>query len=544
MLRLSRPGAAVLSFALSVILFSGGCCTGLRQYVQNGFKVGPNYCTPPAPVADRWIDAPHIPAAGDPQNICRWWTVFNDPKLNELVACAYRQNLSLREAGFRVLQARAQLAIVRGELFPQSQTAFGDYRRVGGAGAPFANAWDYGFRMQWELDFWGRLRRAVTEAGDNLDATVADYDNVLVTLLSDVASNYVRIRTDQERIRLLQANVELQRGVLKYVNDRLAAGFHQTPLDSDQALSNLRQTEAGVPLLEIDVRQSEDALCVLLGMPTVDLQNLIGAGPIPTSPPQVAIGVPCDLLRRRPDVRQAERLAAAQAEQIGIAEAQLYPVFTVNGTMGYAASSFRDLFKSSAFNGSVGPSFQWNVLNYGRIVNDVRFQNARFQELVAAYQRTVLQANADVEDGLVTFLQSQRRARLLDESVAAAERAVKMVLQQYQTGSVDFNRYVTIEQNMVTQQDAAAQAHGQIAQGLISTYRALGGGWELRLSGDPGVPQSVMAGPAPGEPQPTPPPVPAPPAAPTTQPTGHGAGLPPPPNLPIGEQPLWPGNQS
>ena len=187
----------------------------------------------------------------------------------------------------------------------------------------FFDSWNFGFNLNWELDFWGQFRRAVAAADDNLDANVEGYDAAIVTMLGDIAQNYVRVRTDQEQIKTQQANVELQRGVLQFIEKRLNAGFRQTELDFDQALSNVKQTEAAIPALEIDMRQAEDALCVLLGMPPVDLANVLGMGPIPTTPPEVAIGIPCDLLRRRPDVRQAERLAAAQAEQIGIAASRL-----------------------------------------------------------------------------------------------------------------------------------------------------------------------------------------------------------------------------
>ena len=252
-------------------------------------------------------------------------------------------------------------------------------------------------------------------------------------------------------------------------------------MDYDQALSNLRQTEAQILPLAIDARQAENLLSILMGIPPVDLEPMLGVTPIPTAPPEVAIGIPADLLRRRPDVHQAERLAAAQGEQIGIALADLYPSFSIDGTLGAEAKNFPELFKSTAFNGSVGPSFQWNLLNYGRIINNVCYQDARFQELVVTYQQSVLEADREVEDGLVTFLRSQRQTKLLEESVVAAERAVKIVVFQYEKGAVDFNRYAVIEQNLVTQQDLLAQARGQIAQGLVATYRAMGGGWEIRL---------------------------------------------------------------
>jgi len=504
-------GAAPLKggiLAALLLVFCTGC-TGWREYLHNGFKVGPNYKPPCASVASHWIDSADIRAEEDPEILKHWWTVFNDPKLNELVSRAYRQNLSLREAGFRILQARASRAVTAGEILPQRQIASGSYTRnamaaispVGPGIGRFSDSWNYGFSLNWELDFWGRFRRAIAAADANLDASVADYDDVLVTLLGDVAGNYVIVRTTQERIKLLDANTELQRGIVKFIDDRLKAGFRQTELDLDQAVSTLRQTEAAIPQLEITLREAENNLCILLGMPPADLAEMLGTGPTPMPPPEVVVGIPADLLRRRPDVRRAERLAAAQAEQIGIAEAELYPAFSINGNFGYTAKDFPDLFRSTAFNGSVGPSFQWNILNYGRIVNNVRYQDLRFRELVVAYQNTVLQANREVENGLVEFLRAQRRSKLLDESVVAARKATNIVVEQYKKGATDFNRYALIEQNLVTQQDLAAQARGEVSQGLIAVFRALGGGWEIRLGGG-------VAAPAPTAPEELPTPQP------------------------------------
>lgn len=199
----------------------------------------------------------------------------------------------------------------------------------------------------------------------------------------------------------------------------------------------------------------------------------------------MVVGIPADLLRRRPDVRRVESQAAAQAERIGIAEADLYPMFALSGVVGLQAETLPQLLSAQAFHGSLGPSFQWNILNYGRIANNVRLQDARFQQLLVAYQNAVLQAAAEVEDGLVTFLQAQERTRRLAESVDAAKLARDIAFAQYEksvagVGNSDFNRYAVLEQNRIVQQDLWAQARGQIAQGLIQVYRALGGGWEIR----------------------------------------------------------------
>ncbi|HEV3298953.1 MAG TPA: efflux transporter outer membrane subunit [Planctomycetaceae bacterium] len=499
-------------------------CTGPGEYIHNGFKVGPNYCPPGAPVAQTWIDVADKRVRTDSDDLSQWWRVFNDPVLDGLIGDAYRQNLTLREAGFRVLAARAQLGIAIGNLFPQQQYAHGDYTRTtlstqtadnivaigNGLGLPVQrnfSQWDYGFALGWELDFWGRFRRAIESNEATLGASIADYDDVLVTLLGDVANSYVQYRTLEQQIAYANYNVDLQRQTLTIVEARFRAGT-TGQLDVHQSRSTLAQTEAGIPELEISLRQAANRLCILLGMPPQDLQARLGAAPIPTAPTDVAVGIPADLLRRRPDIRRAERTAAAQSAQIGIAEADFYPAISIVGTIGYSAEEFPNLFRQTAFNGTIGPSFNWKILNYGRILNNVRAQQARFQELITAYQQTVLNANREAEDGLVTFLRAQTRTRFQSESVDRAQKAVTLGLVQYQAGTVDFTRITQLEQNLVLQQNTLAQARGEIAEGLIQIYRALGGGWEFRLAGvEPGQAGSSVTVPS----NPAPPP-PAPPA--------------------------------
>ncbi len=493
MWRVPRVWPAAVTLA-AWALVAGGCTSPL-EYVRNGFKVGPNYQPAPAPVAAHWIDASDAQVRSVSPDLARWWNVFNDPALNRLVDCALRQNLTLRQAGFRVLEARLQLAIAQGGLFPQTQTATGDYHRVGeGAGITgplgpgsglFTDQWNFGFNLAWELDFWGRLRRAIAAGQDNLDASVANYDQAVVTMLGDIAQYYVQVRTDQEEILYLSTNIAAQQGVVNFIQTRFNRGYRQSELDLDQAVSNLRQTQALIPPLEENLRQSENQLCTLLGIPATDLRYLLGTGPIPTAPPEVAVGMPAELLRRRPDVRSAERLAAAQAEQIGIAEAQLYPTFSITGVLGWQATSFKGLFSSNALDANVGPQFQWNLLNYGRLRNNVLYQDALLKDLIVGYQATVLQASQDVENGIATFLHSQVQTRLLRESVDADIKALRIAIQQYQVGAVGFTTLATIEQTLVTQQQLYAQAQGQIAQGLVQVYRSMGGGWEIRLPAPP-----------------------------------------------------------
>ena len=345
-----------------------------------------------------------------------------------------------------------------------------------------------GLNLAWEIDFWGRFRRAIASAEDTLEANCADYNGAMVTLLGDVAKYYVQLRTDQARIDIIRANAAIQLRVLEIARRRFQEG-QSNDLDLNQARSNLAQTEAQIPLLLSDLRAAEVRLCVLMGMPPAALEAQLGKSPIPAAPPAVVVGIPADLLRRRPDVCRAERLAAAQAEQIGIAEVDLYPVFKINGNMGYSSAGLSQLFETNAFYGSVGPGVEWNILNYGRIRNNMRLQDAKLKELVTVYQRMVLQAAEEAENGMSHFVQEQDRSKLLDESVSSLQLAVNAVVKQYEAGGIDFTRVSQVEQSLVEQQDAQAASHGQVAQGLIEVYRALGGGWRITV----GTEQAMQA---------------------------------------------------
>jgi NodT family efflux transporter outer membrane factor (OMF) lipoprotein len=482
-----RMGATLWALALT-------CgCTSFQDYIHNGFKVGPNYERPPAPVAKNWIDADDVRVRSEADDISKWWTVFNDPALDSLICLAYQQNLTLREASFRVLQARGQLAISVGNLFPQTQTMNGSYTRsalsIETANSSFFNSgkrwfqqWGYNFNVGWEIDFWGRLRRAVESNEATLDASVEDYDDVLVTLLGEIATNYIELRTLEQRLEYTRTNVELQRATLKIVQGGVNVKL-LNELDLDQARSTLEQTEAEVPELEIAARLLNNQLCILLGIPPEELHAKIGSGHIPTAPVDVAVGIPADLLRRRPDIRRAERIAAAQSAQIGIAEAEFYPIISFDGNLGWSAQRIANLVTEPGIAGSLGPAFSWNILNYGRILNNVRVQDARFQELVATYQNTVLAAQQDVENGLITFIRAQTRAKLQNQCVIDAEKAVKIALAQYTAGVIDLTRVTLLQQTLVQQQDTLAQAQGEIGVGLVQVYKALGGGWQIRLAG-------------------------------------------------------------
>jgi NodT family efflux transporter outer membrane factor (OMF) lipoprotein len=462
------------------VLLSG--CTSPEEYIRNGFQVGPNYRLPPAAVAPHWIDAAEARVRKEADDLSTWWTVFHDPVLDALIGDAYRQNLDLKIAGAHILEAVAQRNVAAGKLFPQSQQASGAYAHAQlskNLGLPFPgilNVWAPGFNASWEPDFWGRYRRGVEAANATLDASVEDYNNALVILFAEVATSFVQDRLAQRRLELLRRNVELQEEVLAIAEARFKKGA-TTELDVQQARLNLAQTESAMPPLQVSLRQQNNQLCLLLGVPPQELG--VTEGPIPTAPAEVAAGIPADLLRRRPDIRHAERQVASQSAQIGIAESDLYPRFALFGFVGYGAKDFARVFAANSFLGVIAPTFQWNILNYGRIVNNVRTQQARFTANVLSYQKTVLQAGQEAENALIAFLQAQEQTKRLEESVAAAERSVTLVVAQYKAGTVDFNSVYTNQAALVTQQDQLAGAQANIALNLIALYRSLGGGWPV-----------------------------------------------------------------
>jgi NodT family efflux transporter outer membrane factor (OMF) lipoprotein len=485
--------------AMLALLVTVSGCTSVREYFANGLKVGPNYCPPAAPVADEWIDSEDPRLSGEPADYGAWWRSFNDPTLDQLIQIARQQSITLGEAGYRIREAQAQRALVTGEFFPQTQELFGEYIRTqrstqtatfprggsGGFGTLALSRFDtyrVGARLAWELDFWGRYRRAIEAEDARLDSAVENYDDALVLLISEVASTYVEIRTFEQRLDFARNNVGLQQESARIAEARLNAAVIDSELDAPQAKSNLARTQSGIEALEIARRQAENRLAVLLGMPPQDLSGLLnGPAPIPVAPESVAVGIPGELLRRRPDVRRAERLVAAQCAEIGVAQSELYPHISVAGSMSLDAASFKQLFDRRAFAGTIGPSFQWSILNYGRLLNNIRIQDARFDEQVAIYQQTVLQANEEAENAIVAFLRYHVQLVHLQSSVDHAQEAVRVAQAKYRAGQIDFNRLFTVEQLLVTQQDQLATARGNLAGSLIDLYKALGGGWEVRL---------------------------------------------------------------
>ena len=462
--------------------------------------VGPDFLRPIGKLSSQWLEAEDHRIGTSPATYREWWKCFDDPVLEALVQTAYQQNLPLRIAGVRVFEARAQLGIAVGEFYPQTQQALGstNFNRISetspqltsptGIGLSYMQA-QIGLGASWELDFWGKYRRAIESADANLLSTIAAYDNVLVALTGDVASTYVQVRTLEERLRIARENVEIQKEGLTIAQARFQGGA-ASDRDVQQAIAELKNTEATVFQIDTQLRQSKNALCTLLGLPPSRLDDILSkTSGIPKSPLQVAVGIPADLLRRRPDIRSAEYLAAAQCAQIGVAKADLFPAFSLSGNFGFLSSdvgraSLGDLTSWKSRTGSIGPAFQWNLFNYGQITNNVRVQDAKFQEAIVTYQNTVLQAQQEVENGLVSFLNAQEQVISFGEAANAAKKSLDLAMIQYTEGMTDFTTVLTAQQNLLKYQNNLVDSQGAVPQGLIAIYRALGGGWEIREGHD------------------------------------------------------------
>jgi NodT family efflux transporter outer membrane factor (OMF) lipoprotein len=475
----------------AVLAFLATGCSGMQHWWHNEFRVGPEYCRPPAPVADEWIEADNPSVLSETTDYDYWWATFNDPALNELQQMAQEQNLPLQSAGMRILEARAHLAIARGNLWPQLQQAFGAFSRneISGnlANSPsslFFDDWNAGFDATWELDIWGRFRHAVESTEANLNAEIENYDDVLVILQGEVAAAYIQLRALQERLELASQNVTLQEESLRIAAEQERKGA-VTKADPLQASENLETTRSLIPELENSIRETQNALCVLTGIPPQDLDAVLGEAPTPQAPEAIVVGIPADLLRRRPDVRRAERLAAAQSARIGIAEADFYPRIAISGFIGLESEDFMDLFDSRSGIGSIGPGFRWDILNYGRIHNSVRAEEARFHRLVVDYQNTALEANREVENALSAFLRERQRMGFLANAVRDSVAASELTLTIYKAGKIDLQRVVDTQRTRVLREDSLAESKGLVGIHLVAIYKALGGGWVTRLAPQP-----------------------------------------------------------
>lgn len=463
--------------ALLMLAFLGSSCA----------PVGPDYKPPSAQILSQWMEFEDPRLATTPPVGPRWWEqAFGDPVLDHLVNEALQGSLTLRSAALRVVQAQQQLLIVNSTLFPQEQFLGGSAASVdpGPGGGP-SGIYSFNANLAWEVDVWGRFRRQIESASASYDATLSSYDGVLVLLVSNVAQTYLLIRTTEQRLIVAAQNIDLQTESLRVSQAKFDAG-DTSILDVEQGQTLLYNTRASASALQQSLRQLKIALAILLGQLPQDLtEQLREPGPIPTVSVGVAVGMPQDLIRRRPDIRVAERQLAAQSAQIGVAVSDLYPQIGLTGSIGPTVSTsngqdFADLFNRDNIAHTLGVGFRWDVLNYGRFTNNIRLQDATFQQLLEDYRQTVLQAQAEVESSLVAFAQTSVQLRELNEAAEAAQRAAVVATAQYEEGLVDYNTVVGVLRTLASQQDQLALIRGTVAINLVEVYRSLGGGWEIR----------------------------------------------------------------
>ncbi len=477
---------AFLALLLTLVL-TGGC------------KVGPNFKTPEAPVASQW--STNGPAGTNRLNAADayWWRQFNDPILDQLVETAFRNNPTLQSAGVRILQARAQLNYAIGNLFPQQQglSSGVNYTRLNPSSLAFSPAGlspdfltdQMLFSASWEIDLWGKYRRTIESDRATFVGTLASYDDALVTLIADVATSYINIRTAEERLRVAQRNAETQTESQRVASARFRLG-ESPELDVQQASTLLSQTRSQIPRLQNTLNQARNGLAVQLGLPPDQVNALLkGPAPIPTCPDTVSVGIPRDLLRRRPDVRAAAFAAASQSALIGVARANMYPALSLSGAFGFTSnnegnSSLSDMFLWQSRAAQAGASLVWPVFNYGRLVNQVRVQDASFQQAVLNYQNVVLTAQQEVENGLSAYTTERQALDQLTAAANAARRSANLSLVQYKAGEADYTTVLSAEQSQLSVEDSVASSQGNLALGWIALYRALGGGWELREEHD------------------------------------------------------------
>jgi len=453
----------------------------LTPLLIGGCTVGPDYEQPEFQLPDAWANAAAEDIQGDRPVIVDWWSAFGDAQLDTYIVKARRANLDLAAAVGRINEARAYYQIAGGQYWPQI-AADGSFTRtevaengplgglVGATGNNPSNNWQFGLGASWELDVFGRIRRAREATRAGVEASIEDYRDVMVSLYAEVAATYVEIRTLQLRRRYARSNVTSQRETLEIVNAREQAGLVPM-LDVAQARSNLANTEAQVPQLEIGLEVARNRLAILLG-------QLPGSLAL-TPPTDLIVALPAELLRRRPDVRRSERNLAAQTARIGVATADLYPSFSLTGALTVQASEFADLGQSGSVGWSLVPGLKWNLFTGGKIRGRIKVEEARTEQALAAYEKVVLTALAEVENSLVALRQEEARRDLLYIAVEAAQQSVELVHTQYIAGLTDFQNYLDSERVLFRQQDEMAASRGQVVTNLINLNRALGGGWSL-----------------------------------------------------------------
>jgi len=455
-----------------VILVLTGCAT-----------VGPDYVPPKKSVSKDW----HTQLKGglttgemDPQALAAWWTTLNDLELSSLIDRAVLGNLDLKKALARVREARARRGAAKADLFPTLDTTgsatWSRSSKNTGTGKT-SDLYAASFDAGWELDIFGGVRRSVEAAGADLQAIQEGLRDVLVTLLAEVALNYFDVRTFQVRLTVAEANLEAQSETYQLTQWRYEAGLSDE-LAVQQARYNLENTRSQIPTLRTRLEEAMNRIAVLLGeQPGKVHAELEKREPIPVAPLEVAVGVPADILRRRPDIQRTERELAAQTARIGVATADLYPKFTLSGSIGLEALSLSNLSSSGTWSLSGGPRISWAIFKPGAIRQNIEVQSALQEQALIQYEAAILGALEEVENALVAYAGEQQRRDDLRKATRAAQKTVELAQHKYQAGLTDFSNVMDAQRSLLSFQDQLAQSDGTVTSNLVRLYKALGGGW-------------------------------------------------------------------
>ncbi|OGQ98264.1 MAG: hypothetical protein A2505_10655 [Deltaproteobacteria bacterium RIFOXYD12_FULL_55_16] len=447
--------------------------------------MGPDFQRPETKVSAQWLGQAPVAVETAPaavQDLAQWWTAFNDPRLTSLVERAMQANLDLRLAESRIRQARASLGIAGADLGPAVDTAASFSRSRNPASssrseAVTGNLYQLGFDAGWEIDLFGGLRRGVEAAGADLDAARESRRDLLVSLSAEVAGNYLNLRSLQQRLAIARQNLKAQEHTASLTSQRFSAGF-ASKLDVVRAEALAATTAGQIPLLEAQARQTIYSLSLLLGSePSALLAELTPEGPLPVALAAVPLGLPSDLLLRRPDIRKAEAGIHAATARIGVARADLFPSFTISGALGLQGTTFSSTFNRASTAWSFGPALNWPLFDLGRVRANLELKEAVQEEELLSYEQTVLTALGEVEHALIASSREEEHRQAMARAVAANRTAVELATALYTAGQNDFLTVLDAQRSLYAAEDALAQSSRNVSTNLVALFKALGGGW-------------------------------------------------------------------
>lgn len=437
--------------------------------------VTPDYLAPETDFPKHWKNATTSQPL-DKKNLTTWWTTFNDTQLSELISKSLTGNLDLNIALARINEARARRGIAKADFYPKINSSGSTGETYIGNTDSRNPRYGLGLDMGWEIDLFGRIARSVESTQAMLEATEAGYQDVMVSLVAEIALNYIEMRTSQTQLKVAQQNINAQTEIYQLALWRWQAGL-TNKLDAEQALSSVQQLTAQLPSFKIKIAQNQHQIAVLLGVTPESLNDQLNNDKtIPSSSLKIAIGVPAEVLRQRPDIRKAERELAAQTAQIGVATAEKYPKFSLSGTIGLEAIKATNLFTTAGLIDSLLGKLTFPIFNAGQIQANIDVQNAKQQQAFASYQVAILNALKEVENALVAITQEQQRLQDLEQAIQTADRAMNLAKAQYEAGLTEFLNVQQTQRTLFSLQDQYASSQGQLSLYVTILYKALGGG--------------------------------------------------------------------